>query len=51
MWRPSSLVSRERRYMTNWEILLRPRQLEVDVEADRMTMYNNNKNVSNRQPY
>jgi hypothetical protein len=51
MLKPSSLVSRKRRYMINWEILLRPRQLEVDVEADCMTMYNNIKNVSNRQPY
>jgi hypothetical protein len=30
MLRPSSLVSRERRYMINWGILLRPRQLEAD---------------------
>jgi hypothetical protein len=51
MLKPSSLVLRERRYMINWEILLRPRQLEVDVEADCMTMYNSIKNVSNRQPY
>ena len=47
----SSLVSRKRRYMINWEILLSDRQLEVDVKADCMTMYNNIKNVSNRQPY
>jgi hypothetical protein len=31
MLKALSLVLRERRYMINWEILLRPRQLEVDV--------------------